>query len=181
MWPTARQAGPGCDTLGAPLQCRSPAGWRLPMRRWPLVLLCLLALPVLAEAAGNARVYTWKDANGVTHFSDSPPPASVKSARQITVRGDTPVAAGQDAEGAEAAAPPAEGTPPPGTGGATLTDSPEARQQVCEQARRNAELLEGQQQVSMDVDGSGSNQVLTPEQRQQQLAQARERVAFYCR
>ena len=46
---------------------------------------------------------------------------------------------------------------------------------------RRAELLEGQQQVSMDVDGSGSSQVLTPEQRQQQLAQARERVAFYCR
>ena len=151
------------------------------MRRWPLVLLCLLALPVLAEAAGNARVYTWKDANGVTHFSDSPPPASVKSARQITVRGDTPVAAGQEAAAGEAAAPPAEGTSPPGTVGATLTDSPEARQQVCEQARRNAELLEGQQQVSMDVNGDGSNQVLTPEQRQLQLAQARERVAFYCR
>lgn len=152
------------------------------MRRWPLVLLCLLALPVLAQAAGNARVYTWKDANGVTHFSDSPPPASVKSARQITVRGDTPVTAGQEAaDTGEAAAPAAEGTPPPGTGGATLTDSPEARQQVCEQARRNAELLEGQQQVSMDVDGNGSNQVLTPEQRQTQLAQARERVAFYCR
>ena len=73
------------------------------MRRWPLVLLCLLALPVLAQAAGNARVYTWKDANGVTHFSDSPPPASVKSARQITVRGDTPVAAGQEAADGEAA------------------------------------------------------------------------------
>jgi hypothetical protein len=151
------------------------------MRRWSLVLLSVLALPLLAAAAGNGRVYTWKDANGVTHFSDSPPPASVKSARQITVRGDTPVAAAAQDTGDTPAPPAAEGTPPAGTGAAQLTDSPEARQQVCEQARRNADLLEGQQQVSMDVNGDGSNQVLTAEQRQEQLAQARERVAFYCR
>ena len=32
-------------------------------------LLLLLALPVLA-----GKVYQWKDAQGVTHYSDAPPP-----------------------------------------------------------------------------------------------------------
>ncbi|WP_190278916.1 DUF4124 domain-containing protein [Dokdonella koreensis] len=151
------------------------------MRRLLPVVLSLLALPLVAGAAGNGgRVYTWKDAQGVTHFSDSPPPAGVKAAKQITVRGDTPVTA--DAA-APAAAAPTDAATAAADGGASapLTDSPEARQQVCAQARRNAELLEGPQQVSMDLKGDGASQTLSAEQRQEQLAQARERIAFYCR
>ena len=33
----------------------------------------------------------------------------------------------------------------------------------------------------MDLKGDGASQTLSAEQRQEQLAQARERIAFYCR
>lgn len=38
-------------------------------------LACGLALAVLGSAA-QAQMYSWKDAKGVTHFSDQPPPAT---------------------------------------------------------------------------------------------------------
>ena len=48
------------------------------------LLLVLLAVGLPAVAA--QQVYSWTDANGVKHFSDSPPPASV-NAHKIKVRG----------------------------------------------------------------------------------------------
>lgn len=44
------------------------------------------ALPVLlmlAMGAAGAQVYKWKDEKGVTHFSDTPPPASARQAAEL--------------------------------------------------------------------------------------------------
>ena len=41
------------------------------------LLLCTLALPVLASAE-TGEVYKWRDANGVVRYSDTPPPSNVK-------------------------------------------------------------------------------------------------------
>lgn len=40
-----------------------------------LALACLLACIALAAHAQSGGVYTWKDARGVTHYSDTPPPS----------------------------------------------------------------------------------------------------------
>ena len=40
-----------------------------------LAIACLLACLVLTAQAQSNGVYKWKDAKGVTHYSDSPPPA----------------------------------------------------------------------------------------------------------
>ena len=40
-----------------------------------LALACLLACIAFAAQAQSNGVYKWKDAKGVTHYSDSPPPA----------------------------------------------------------------------------------------------------------
>lgn len=47
-----------------------------------LILLCLAAAP-----AGAQQVYSWTDANGTKHFSDSPPPPNTASAKKLVVRG----------------------------------------------------------------------------------------------
>lgn len=47
--------------------------------RAALVLLLLLAM-----GAAGAQVYKWKDDKGVTHFSDTPPPPTVKEAELKT-------------------------------------------------------------------------------------------------
>ena len=69
-----------------------------------LLLLVLLAASAAASAA--TQVYSWTDANGVKHFSDSPPPAHV-IATKIKVRGqlttDTSEDAAKGTSGASAA------------------------------------------------------------------------------
>jgi len=39
-----------------------------------LLLLCLATLPLMA----NAEIYKWKDKDGVTRYSDVPPPSNIK-------------------------------------------------------------------------------------------------------
>ena len=39
-----------------------------------LALACLLACAALTAQAQSNGVYKWKDAKGVTHYSDTPPP-----------------------------------------------------------------------------------------------------------
>ena len=47
------------------------------MRRAPLLVLPLL---LCAATAAQAQMYKWKDAKGVTHYTDTPPPATAKKA-----------------------------------------------------------------------------------------------------
>ena len=51
------------------------------MKTWVLLLGCLLALA--SEAQTRREVWQWRDANGVTHFSDYPQPG----ARKIVLNG----------------------------------------------------------------------------------------------
>lgn len=48
----------------------------LPMRQGAFLGLALL----LCAGAANAQMYKWVDANGKTHFTDTPPPAAAKEA-----------------------------------------------------------------------------------------------------
>lgn len=72
--------------------------------RLPLLLGCLLALSSQAQES-RRELWTWTDANGVTHFSDRPVPG----ARQVAVTTSTPqprAAAPQPASAATASSPP---------------------------------------------------------------------------
>jgi len=60
------------------------------MKTSVLMLGCLLATTSVAQSTSKGReVYEWKDANGVTHYSDSPAPG----ARKIVIVGSTPTTA----------------------------------------------------------------------------------------
>jgi hypothetical protein len=54
------------------------------MKTWLVLLGCLLALA--SQAQSRREVWQWKDANGVTHFSDYPAPG----ARKIVLNGSPP-------------------------------------------------------------------------------------------
>ena len=61
-----------------------------PMKTSVLMLGCLLATASMAQSTSRGReVYEWKDANGVTHYSDAPAPG----ARKIVIIGATPTTA----------------------------------------------------------------------------------------
>ena len=89
------------------------------------LLVALVAAPALA-----GEVYKWKDAKGVTHYSDAPPAGSNYESREIRHRPGMPAASAG-----------AEGKP--------------AENSQCSIARANLETLAGDGPVGVDADGDG--------------------------
>ncbi len=72
------------------------------MKTSVLMLGCLLATASLAQSTTTRReVWEWKDANGVTHYSDYPAPG----ARKIVLVGSTPTAVAQSTPASPATRP----------------------------------------------------------------------------
>ena len=113
---------------------------------------CLLLLVSANAAAGP--VYKWKDAKGVTQYSETPPAGARYETR---AQARTPV---PDAPAADQAAPVPE---------------------QCSTARANVALLEGSGKVMQDTDGDGKpDTALTPEQRSAQKGLAEAAIKAYC-
>ena len=108
----------------------------------------LLTLPVFA-----GKVYQWKDANGVTHFSDSPPPDQQGYQNRQLKDGPLPP---------EAAAKPAEDA-------------------GCATARKNLEQLKSDNPVGPDANGDGKPDTeLTTQERAQHVQLAEQTLETYC-
>lgn len=89
-----------------------------------------LALALASQASAWQQVYQWKDANGVTHYSQTPPPAGKFESRTIVNRQPTP------AQGAQT--------------GDRPTESPD-----CARARSNIELINSGIALKVDSDRDG--------------------------
>ena len=115
------------------------------------LLVALVAAPALA-----GEVYKWKDAQGVTHYSDAPPAGSNYESREIRHR------PGMPASPAAAQAP-----------------TRESRQ--CSIARANLEMLAGDGPVGLDSDGDGQpDGNLDAEQRAAQRTLAEAAILANC-
>ena len=121
-------------------------------------LLPLLLLAVLTTATSEAAdmLYRWKDADGVVHYTDTPPPAEYEfQTREVTT--DPP-------------------QPPPSV---VVEDAPVALSR-CEQARRNLAVFESAQNVSMDLDGDGRPEPLDAAARERERKKTRDLVNVTC-
>lgn len=118
-------------------------------------LSCLGCLLLLASAnAVGGPVYKWKDARGVTQYSQTPP-AGTKYETREQARGTQPAAPAA-----------AEAAPVP---------------EQCSIARANATLLADTGPVMKDTDGDGkADTALTPEQRSAQKGLAEAAIKAYC-
>jgi hypothetical protein len=150
------------------------------MRIVPVVATVALALglALVAGPVAAAQVYKWKDANGVVHYADTPPPKGTESS-QVAVKPD-PIPP------ADATATPATATAP-ATAGAAGAPSPEAqaqvavlRKQACENARARAQQLASLPSVAMDLNKDGTPEQLNAEQHAAELTRANQAVANYC-
>ena len=114
----------------------------------------LSGLLLLASATASAgTVYKWKDANGVTQYSEKPPAGQKYEARQVENGDPLP---------RETAAAPAEN-------------------KACTDARGNLTLLNGPGKVMQDADGDGTaDTALTDEQRSAQKTLAEAAIQAYC-
>ena len=124
----------------------------------PSPLIRGLALLLLASACTSAlaqKVYQWKDAKGVTHYSDSPPPNQQVKDRRIDNRGEPIAEAGVAGKSVE---------------------SPQ-----CATAKLNLRILAGTNAVQQDTDGDGKpDKTLGDTDRANQRELATAAVKAYC-
>lgn len=127
-----------------------------------LFVACLGVAPLSAQ-----QVYTWTDANGVKHFSDTPPPANVKESKKVNV---TTSAASEDEGSSEAAAAaPKEGP----TMAAAAGYSAEDIKRNCDVAKKNADVLE----KSRPAEGADADVQIAF---QQNLNKVQSQVKLFC-
>jgi hypothetical protein len=138
------------------------------MRRYLALALLVAVCPL---AFGQA--YKWKDAQGVTHYSDSPPPAGTK-VEKIKTSGVVVPPAGEPAP-----APPAAAPAKPAPEGAVV-DTPANRAKLCDQLHKNADTLSKEKVVSVD-DGKGGSKPLDDAGRARQVETTQAQITLYCK
>jgi hypothetical protein len=137
-------------------------------RTWFLLVLLTIALPAAAT-----DMYSWTDANGVKHFSDSPPPTSATKAQRLKLKGG--VTTGDDAanvqkeEAAKSSGPALA---------AAAGYAPEDIKRNCDIARKNQTNLEGQK-LPVDADGYPAD-LEAAKTRQAQMDKAAQQVKLFC-
>ena len=126
------------------------------MRRLrPVFVLALPCALLLASAPLAAQqVYKWKDANGVTQYSSTPPPeGSSYETREIRNRQPT----------------------------APVADEAPAEDPGCAIARGNLALLNGMTKLGPDEDGDGRpDRTFTPAERADQITLAEAAIKVRC-
>lgn len=140
------------------------------MRRCLVLVLLLAACPL-----AFAQAYKWKDAQGVTHYSDSPPPGQGAKVEKIQMKGgvSTPSPAANTGPAKSSTA----GNPPPGT---PVADNPANRKELCTQLHKNLDVLQKEAVVSMD-DGKGGMKQLDAAGRQRQVETTQAQMTLYCK
>ena len=111
--------------------------------------LLLAAAPTLAA---QQRVYQWKDANGVTHYTDLPP-TQAHQRRDIDNRGSaTEIATVKPAENEQ-----------------------------CAGSRANLQKLQANQTIGVDTNGDGkSDRTLSSDERASQIELNQAAIKAYC-
>lgn len=123
------------------------------MNRFQLILAAAALVASAATATAQQRVYEWKDANGVTHYTDLPPSQAHKT-RDINNRSGT---------AAEVAT-------------VKAVDSPQ-----CQDARNNLKQLHTGQALGIDTDGDGkSDRTMSDTERSSQTELNQAAVKAYC-
>ncbi|MGN7918338.1 MULTISPECIES: DUF4124 domain-containing protein [Lysobacter] len=127
-------------------------------RAFPALAASAVLVALLAAPAAATELYQWKDANGVTHYSDSPPPnqGGVKN-RVIKNKSGTATSAQSATE-----------------------DSP-AENAQCTTARGNLKQLQSSASVGVDANKDGKpDNILDAQQRAAQVQLAESAVKAYC-
>jgi len=123
------------------------------MNRFQLVLAAAVLVATAATATAQQRVYQWKDANGVTHYTDMPPPQSHQT-RDINNRSGT---------------------------AAEIATVKSVESQQCLDARANLKSLEGGQALGIDTNGDGkADRNLSADERKSQTDLNQAAVKAYC-
>jgi hypothetical protein len=147
--------------------------------RTPILLsfATLLALPF----AVSAQVYSWKDASGKTIYSDKPPLEKKAKTREVAAgvksSGEPTTPAKPSADSA------ANGGAPEATGKSAEQAKAEAdaRQSLCDNARKRAIQLEAEKGIIVTKNEKGEQVPLVGDARKAELESARKDVEQWCK
>ena len=122
------------------------------MRRTLFAIIASASLFGLAGVASASEVYQWKDANGVTHYTDLPP-TQAHQRRDIDNRGSaTEIATVKPAENEQ-----------------------------CAGSRANLQKLQANQTIGVDTNGDGkSDRTLSSDERASQIELNQAAIKAYC-
>jgi hypothetical protein len=132
-----------------------------------------LAIAWATPPAGAQQIYKWKDASGVTHFSQTPP-TNGHTYKQVTLSAQPEVSSNPAPAASDAGPAPNSAAPPH-----AVADTPANRATLCKQLATNIGLLTGQQPL-VTAGADGKQQVMSDDAREQQLATARAQQRQYC-
>ena len=117
-----------------------------------LTAIAALLLATALPSDAQQRVYQWKDAKGVTHYTDMPP-AQSHSSRDIDNKGNAPEIATVKA-----------------------VENPQ-----CASSRANLQKLQANQTIGVDADGDGkSDRNLSSDERASQIELNQAAIKAYC-
>lgn len=136
----------------------------------------LVLILAISTSIAFAQVYRWKDLNGNTHYSDTPPePGQVKA--DVVDTKDMPVSSIVTAK-----APPIVATPKPSASevaSAVAAAKAQKDPKICKQAQdRKAFLLSGQ--ISKTVNEKGEVEFMSESKRKTELEEAEKAIKQFC-
>lgn len=120
-----------------------------------------LAFSMLAGSAlaQSKEIYQWKDANGVTHYSDAPPATGKYDSRTMNAREGTLASADASAE----------------------AKKPDLRATNCSLARTNLTRLQASGNIGLDADGDGKpDSTMSADDRAKQTTLAEASIKAWC-
>ena len=144
------------------------------MQRLLPALMTGLVVACVCVGATAGDVYQWKDAKGITHYSNTPPANGTYKTR-IVHTDDTPAPAPATTAATASAAP--APTPAP----APAAEANPGEDPGCAIARKDVELLQAKAPVLMDSDGDGKpDKILSDEDRAKHLQVAQSALKGRC-
>lgn len=150
------------------------------MRSFVIASAIGLSLACIAGFASAQQIYKWKDANGVTHFSQTPPSSGMHYTKMhLTSAPDVssnPPVDSAEADNTEPGTSAPQQTAPTSS---TQPDTANNRAGLCKQLNSNISLLQSKQPV-VTGGGNGKQEVMSDNARDAQLATARAQQAQYC-
>lgn len=152
-------------------------------------LAALLATFLLAGTVEAAQFYKWTDEQGVTHYSEEPPPASASKSSEVKVRTRLPSGA-QEAQ--QKAAAEKSGTAASKDAGADKKNgktapakateekkSTEQYAEKCKTLRANLEAMQNHGRVKASG-ADGEVRVLTDEEKNQRMDETQREIKAFC-
>lgn len=139
------------------------------MRRPSIALVLLLVAPL-----ASAQVYKWTDAQGTTHYSETPPSTGTKYSQVTVSGGEAPASSTPSSAPASSASTSSSQS----SSTQSVTDTPENRAKLCASLKTNIGTLQGSGPVVMQE--GGQQQLLNADQRKQQLDASQSQYQEYC-